>query len=329
MSLPLLRTPVDIPAPARSISYSAPVVCIGSCFAENIGDRLAELKFPCDVNPFGVLYNPLSIASGLERLIGGRPYVAEDLELADGRWFSYDHHGRFSHPDRHTCLRNINDRLAFSADLLKHASHLFITFGTARLFVLKESDRVVANCHKQPAALFDRVLLTSEQIVDRYSRLIAALRSLNPEIEITFTVSPIRHWKDGASGNQLSKAILIVAIHQLLEQGAGYFPAYEIVMDELRDYRFYAEDMLHIGPAGVAYIWDRFLEKYVDEQSRQLSAEIAKIRAAVEHRPSDSSAESYQTFLERVLQQIDDLEARHPFLDLRAEGDLFLSRRID
>ena len=331
MSLPLLRTPVDVPAPGRLVSHGAPIVCIGSCFAEEIGSRLAELKFSCDVNPFGVLYNPLSIAGGLERLIEGRLYAAEELECADGRWFSYDHHGRFSDWDRDVCLGSINERLTSSADLLKRASHLFITFGTARIFALKESGRVVANCHKQPASLFERILLTPAQIVDRYTPLIAALRAFNADLEITFTVSPIRHWKDGASGNQLSKATLIVAIHQLIDgcAGIGYFPAYEIVMDELRDYRFYAEDMLHIAPAGVAYIWDRFAEKYVDEQSQQISAEIARLLDAVSHRPTDPSAENYQIFLERVLQQIDDLETRHSFLNLSAERAFFLARKTD
>jgi hypothetical protein len=330
MPLPLLRTPVDVPAPAHPISHRALVACIGSCFAENIGDRLAELKFPCDVNPFGVLYNPLSIANSIKRLIDAHPYSEDDLECADDRWFSYDHHGRFSHRDRDVCLRNINERLISSADSLKRATHLFITFGTARLFVLKESERVVANCHKRPESLFDHILLTPEQIANSYIPLIAALRTLNPDLEIIFTVSPIRHWKDGASGNQLSKSTLIVAVHQLQERCAdvGYFPAYEIVMDELRDYRFYAEDMLHIAPAGTAYIWDRFVEKYVDEESRQLTAEIAKLLAAAGHRPSDPSAESYQLFLERVLQQIADLETRHSFLDLSAERELFISRKI-
>ena len=330
MQFPLFRTPVDVPTSAHPVSYRTSVTCIGSCFAEEIGSRLVRLKFPCDVNPFGVLYNPLAIADSLERLIGGAPFAATDLEFDGERWFSFAHHGRFSHRDPKTCLRNINARLSESAERLSRASHLFVTLGTAWVYALKKTDEVVANCHRQPANRFTRFLLTPEQIVDRYIPLAKTLRAFNPELEIIFTVSPVRHWKDGATGNQRSKATLIVAVHRLAETcgPAGYFPAYEIVMDELRDYRFYADDMLHIAPSGAAYIWDRFTDAYVDEEGKRIIPEIDKLLNATAHRPTDPESPAYQTFLDRTLRQLDGLETRHPFLDLRAERELLISRKI-
>jgi len=329
MQLPLFRTPVDVPAPSRPLSYRTPFTCIGSCFAEEIGGRLVRAKFPCDVNPFGVLYNPLAIADALERLVSGIPFTQADLEFDGERWFSFAHHGRFSRRDPETCLRDINRRLGESAEHLGRASHLSLTFGTAWVYALRETGRAVANCHRQPASRFTRFLQTSDQIVATYAPLAETLRTLNPNLELVFTVSPVRHWKDGASGNQLSKATLAVAVHQLVETcaPAGYFPAYEIVMDELRDYRFYAEDMLHIAPSGAAYIWERFADAYVDDEGKRLIPEIDKLLAAISHHPTDPASPGYQTFLDRTLRQLDDLESRHPFLNMQAERELLISRK--
>jgi hypothetical protein len=301
----------------------------GSCFTENIGDRLHALKFPCDINPLGILYNPVSIRNGLEQLVHGKPYTAADLERGDDLWFSYHHHGRFSHRDQNTCLQNINARLSRSAALLKEARYLFLTLGTARVFARKDTGQIVANCHKQPAAIFDHYLLSVDTVTQACTTLIDNLLSHNPQLEIVFTVSPIRHWKDGASGNQLSKSTLIVAVHQLVEQykQVAYFPAYEIVMDELRDYRFYTSDMLHLDEVAIDYIWQRFAATYISEETLEISAQVDKLLKATQHRPEDIESAGYQTFLERQLETIDLLKTKHPFLDLSDERQLFQSRK--
>ncbi len=326
---PLFRTPVEISHSPRAISYNTPVTFAGSCFTENIGDRLHTLKFPCDINPFGILYNPISIHKGLQRLIQGKAFTADDLQHGNDLWFSYHHHGRFSHHYQTTCLQNINARLSSSATLLKKARYLFITLGTARVFALKETGQVVANCHKQPAALFDHYLLGVDAVTQACTNLVDALSSYNPQLEIVFTVSPIRHWKDGASGNQLSKSTLIVAVHQLVERydQVAYFPAYEIVMDELRDYRFYAGDMLHLDPVAVDYIWQHFAESYINEEDLEISQQVGKLLKAAQHQPDDVESPGHQTFLERQLATIDQLENKHPFLALSAERQLFQSRK--
>ena len=326
---PLFRTPVEIHPTPRTLSYNTPVMFAGSCFTENIGDRLHALKFLCDINPFGILYNPISIHNGLERLVHDKPFTATDLEHNDHLWFSYHHHGRFSHRDQNICLQNINARLSRSAALLKEARYLFITLGTARVFARKDTGQVVANCHKQPAAIFDHYLLSVDAVVQACTALIDDLSSYNPQLEIVFTVSPIRHWKDGASGNQLSKSILTVAVHQLVEQykQVAYFPAYEIVMDELRDYRFYASDMLHLDEVAIDYIWQRFASTYMSEETLEISAQVDKLLKATQHRPEDIESAGYQTFLERQLETIDLLKNKHPFLDLSDERQLFQSRK--
>ncbi len=239
------RTTVAIPSFAKRIGYEHKMLLVGSCFAVSMAKRLQGLKFAAMSNPFGVLYNPLSVAESVQRMAEKRLLTESDLHHEQGLWFSYTHHSRFAHPNRGEALRLINESILKGAWGLKTADFLVVTLGTAWAYRLKETGEVVANCHKTSASEFDRFLLSPTEIADALCAMLSRLQSQNPELQVIFTVSPIRHWKDGAHGNQLSKAALLLAVDEVLRktQNTAYFPAYEIVMDELRDYRFYAADM--------------------------------------------------------------------------------------
>jgi hypothetical protein len=302
-----------------------PAVFIGSCFTEQIGQKLAECKFPVDVNPFGVIYNPWSVKNCLEVLIRGKEFTKNDLHYFDNQWLSFYHQTSFSHPDLQQCLKTINEGIRFSSSFLKTAEFLFITFGTARIFTWKASGQVVSNCHKIPADKFERRMLSPGEITRIYVELINELLEFNPRLKIVFTVSPVRHWKDGAVGNQVSKATLLLAIHNLRENfpETGYFPAYEIVMDDLRDYRFYAGDMIHLNRTAHEYIWRLFKHSFIEKESQVIIPEIEKILEAVAHRPMKPDSQSHRKFLQESLKYTREIQKKYPFLDLSREMDYF------
>jgi len=321
------QTEVEIPEFPWRLGYRDKITLMGSCFAESIGEKLEQNKYSADVNPFGILYNPFSIADALQKMLGSRAFSASDLVFYDGLWHSFSHHGKFSAINRDDVLSAINGRLVSSREFLKSAGFLFLTFGTAWVYRLSETGQVVSNCHKIPAAKFTRSRLKVEEIAEMYVPLMEKLWSGNPGLKIIFTVSPIRHWKDGAIENQASKATLILAIQNLLEKfgtgRCGYFPSYEIVMDELRDYRFYADDMLHLSPVAVARIWEKFEESLIDAVSVKISNEIEKIRKACEHRPINPETGGYNDFLRKMSGKVNKLSDEYPYLDLSSEKKYF------
>ena len=251
-----LQTKITVAAPDFSIDYNSRLMMLGSCFAENMGSKFSYYKFDVDVNPCGIIYNPLSVANVLRLLVEGKRFEKNDLREVGGKWVSLFHHGAFSSADPDECLHRINDRLTKATGELRTLDLLVITWGTAWVYKYIPENIIVSNCHKIPSREFERSRLSVEDIVREYLVLIERLREINPGLRILFTVSPIRHWKDGAHGNQLSKATLLLAIDRLREeiQHVYYFPAYEIVLDELRDYRFYAEDMLCVWFHGGLYL---------------------------------------------------------------------------
>ena len=266
------------------VSHEQPVVMLGSCFTDNVGGCLLGGGFPACVNPCGTLYNPASIASALLDILYERPYTRDDLFQHEGLWHSWSHHSRFSGPDPDAVVEHINKSQAEASK----ASALFITFGTSWIFRLTEEGRVVANCHKKPATLFQREMLNTQKVYGLWKKMLRELQARYPALKTVFTVSPIRHLADGAHGNQASKSTLLLAIDQLTQEFKDtslYFPAYEIMMDDLRDYRFYAADMLHPSPVAVAYIYDKFCESFMTQATvmKALQAEREARRAA--HRP--------------------------------------------
>jgi hypothetical protein len=294
---------------------------MGSCFADNIGSRLKNLKFVVEHNPFGVLYNPVSVKIDIELLAERKIFTESDLYWHNDRWISFNHYTLFSHPDNTTCLQKINDSAIPASELLAKARFLFITFGTSWVYEFSKTGQVVANCHKIPAGEFRRFLLSPEDIIRSYDELLAKLKAYNPDLNIVFTVSPIRHWKDGAAGNQLSKSILLVAIHNLVNRhhNTSYFPAYEIFMDELRDYRFYARDMIHPSDAAQDYIWEKFTGTFISPESIDIMKEIEEILKARNHRPVNPDSAEFLQFRKRIREKIDALVKKYPALDLSGE----------
>lgn len=307
------RTQVKPEKASFYFSHTTPILLMGSCFAENIGARLSDYFFTVDINPFGTLYNPASVAAGIRMLIDNARLSPSDLFSHEGVFHSFTHHSRFSDTSQERCLRKINERLESSALLLPEADRLVITLGTAWVYRLKDDGRIVGNCHKLPDRLFERERLSVDMIVADWQKLIAALQQKNPRLKLLFTVSPVRHWKDGANGNQLSKATLLLAVDELRRLFPGmidYFPAYEIMMDELRDYRFYADDMLHPSSLAIDYIWESFSATYLTADSQKLLKELEGIRKALNHKPFNPNNESYRAFLKQTIEKARRLNDR-------------------
>lgn len=321
MPTELFRTVVPITPSGEKLAYQQKIMMLGSCFTENIGDKLSWYKFQVDSNPFGIIYNPLSIKKSIDRIIENKSYTEQDLRFSNGLFYSYDHHSRFSHSTKEECLSLINSRLNSAHKNLSDAHFMFITFGSAFLYKLKENTEIVANCHKQPERMFNRFRLTVHEIVEAYRQTIPRIATLNPRLKLIFTVSPIRHWRDGAHDNQLSKAILLLAIEELCQQfeRVAYFPAYELVLDELRDYRFYEEDMLHPNKTAIDFVWNRFVEAFIETNSLQVMKEIEKIQLARQHRPFNQQSKQFQDFLHQQLDKIERLTGNYPFIDLKSE----------
>lgn len=316
-----LQTKITVAAPDFSIDYNSRLMMLGSCFAENMGSKFSYYKFDVDVNPCGIIYNPLSVANVLRLIVEGKQFEKSDLREVGGKWVSLYHHGAFSSTDPDECLHRINDRLTKATGELRTLDLLVITWGTAWVYRYTRENIVVSNCHKIPSQEFERSRLSVEDIVKEYLVLIGRLREINPGLRILFTVSPIRHWKDGAHGNQLSKATLLLAIDRLREelQHVYYFPAYEIVLDELRDYRFYADDMLHMSGFTVDYIWERFLYSFISPEVLGLMNQIVRVNKGVAHRPFDPQSEEYQRLVKKMLAEIAMISRSYPMIDFSEE----------
>lgn len=279
-----LQTKVDIPKSTWQIQHTDKVMLLGSCFADEVGQQFVRGGFDALVNPFGTLYNPASIAAILLRCISQNE-CKEVFEDKDGTWHSWMHHSRFSAPSKEELQARITTATQTASEFLLTADVLIITFGTSIIYRLTENGMLVANCHKQPDSLFTRQTLTSYDITDQWQMLIQLLQSVNPKLRIIFTVSPIRHKRDGYHINNISKGILLQAIEGLTPTGlASYFPSYEIMLDELRDYRFYAEDMIHPSPLAVQYIWERFQDTYFSSTTRDAILKANKEFARSQHR---------------------------------------------
>jgi hypothetical protein len=256
----------------------------------------------------------------------GNEYSADELQMNHDIWFSFDHHGKFSAMDINVCLSGINDRFRISAQRIQKANFIFFTFGTAYVYYLKSTGQVVSNCHKVQAKEFDRKRISLEEIVEEYVTLITRLRKINPDVCIIFTVSPVRHWKDGAHENQLSKSLLLLATERICSQldRTFYFPAYELMMDDLRDYRFYDEDMVHPNSVAVGYIWDKFTGSFMEKETISLMKEVDKIVTARNHRPINAESSHYKIFANQMIGKIKQLQERFQ-LPLHEEEEYFRS----
>ena len=315
------RTEVKVTPSPFKINHRSSVMMIGSCFTENIGARLSEYKFDVDINPFGIVYNPMSVSQNLEAVLSGKQYVINDLYNYQDSWISFDHHSKFSFPEPEICLREINSRIETSHNRIRTIKYLIITFGTAWIYKIAESGRPVSNCHKLPASFFDRQLLKTDDIFTIYKNLINNLIKVNPDIRVIFTVSPIRHWKDGPVQNTVSKSTLILTIHELLKSFncTEYFPAYEIALDDLRDYRYYAEDMIHPNSQMTGYIWDKFCQAFFEDETLKIMKDVGKLNSALKHKPFSPGTPRHIEFLKSQLELVRSLKQKYSFLNFSDE----------
>lgn len=319
------RTRVELPSDIPSVSYADKMMMLGSCFAENMGALFSEKKFCVDINPFGILYNPSSISEALWKLLNGESYCQDDLFFYQESWHSFMHHGSFSDHTAEEALEKMNKRFGEAQDVLPYLDWLMLTFGTSYVYVSKESGKVVSNCHKLPESHFERRRLSVEEIVETYTPLIQALRTLNPKLKMLLTVSPIRHLRDGLHANQLSKSVLLLAIERLQQafpECVFYFPSYEILIDELRDYRFYADDMSHPSFLSISYLWECFSQTFFSEATMQTMAEVEAIRRDLSHKPFRPESEAYKNFLGQIVLKIKRLKEKYPYLDFQNELEL-------
>lgn len=302
-------TPVNIKL-NKTIDYNSRIVMLGSCFAENIGKKLIDCGFNVVMNPMGILYNPISIFSALERIVEGREFTEDELFCHNGLWTSFMHHGSFSHADKNEALKMMNERLKEGHEQLKDATHLIITFGSAEVY--ERNGKVVSNCHKLPAREFTHRLLSINEINNLYKSF--AIKTQNiASLQTIFTISPVRYLGDGAHHGQINKATLLLATNDICKKtGADYFPSYEIMMDELRDYRYYAEDMIHPSDVAINYIFEQFTKTYLTDEAIRTADEIQKIKKSLAHRPLHPDSEEYQNFKKKLSQQIAAIVEKYP-----------------
>ena len=317
-------TPIEIPTSPARITHKSNIILAGSCFAENIGGKLAERKFNICINPFGILYNPLSITAMLERIAKCELFTAESPEIFkhNEKWHSHLHHGDFSRSTKEELLTGINAAIDVAHKKVSTCDYVILTLGTAYAYYLNSNNNIVGNCHKLPGNLFTRRMLDISEIVAAMTNTMELYTAANPDIKFIFTVSPIRHLRDGAHDNQKSKGTLLLAIDKIMKQfphNTHYFPAYEIMLDELRDYRFYAADMVHPSQVAVDYIWEKFGSSWFTGETHGINREIEDINKAIGHKPYDPQASAYKQFLKNTLNRIETVLEKHPGLDFEKE----------
>ncbi len=320
---------IDIPVISHSqkINYADSLMLTGSCFTEHIGNHLQELKFNVLQNPNGILFDPQSVSDSLLSYIQYKQYEEKDLFYLNELWHSWHHHSSFSNPSRDKCMRHINESQNGANHFLKKAGWLIITLGSAFSYRLRENNMRVANCHRAPAQWFDKHLMTIEEIHAVLDNCMHQLFNFNPAIRIIFTVSPVRHIRDGVIENNRSKARLIESVHHLVNKfdRLYYFPAYEWVIDVLRDYRFYDVDMVHPNYQATEFVLQKFSNGFIDEPSLELMKEVRKINIARRHKPMNASTQAHRQFMSACLGKVQQLKTKYPHLDLDDEATYFAS----
>ncbi|WCC45148.1 GSCFA domain-containing protein [Tenacibaculum finnmarkense] len=302
--------------PHNLIDYNSKLLLLGSCFSENIGDKLSFYKFQSQQNPFGILFHPKAIEKLITDAINQKKYTEEAVFLHNESWHCFDVHSSVSSSDKKKVLNNLNTANTATFEHLKNASHLIITLGTSWIYRKISSDAIVANCHKIPQKNFLKEILTIDEITESLEAISALTKSVNPNISIIFTVSPVRHIKDGFIENQQSKAHLLSAIHQVTDtkKNIYYFPSYEIMMDELRDYRFYAQDMIHPNNTAIQYIWEKFIAVWISENTQKTMKAVEIIQKGLAHRSFNPTSEAHQKFLKNIAQKKETLQKAFPFI---------------
>lgn len=317
----------SIKKPGQLVSHTDQLLLIGSCFTENITAKLCKHKFRAVENPNGILFNPVSVSEALDAYIHNRQITVSDIFEYNETWHSWKHHSRFSAVSAEACVNQINASVNFAGAYLKNANHLLVTLGSAWVYELTDKaanaipGSVAANNHKAPADWFSKRLLGADETFAVLETVLGKLLRMNPQIQVIFTISPVRHLREGVIENNRSKAVLIQAVHELVHTHPQfyYFPAYELVIDDLRDYRFYAEDLVHPNYQATQYVWEKFTDACMSDETRALIKEIAEINLAYQHKPFNPLTTQHQKFLVSYLMKTKALQEQYPWLDFSAE----------
>jgi lysophospholipase L1-like esterase len=295
------------------IDYNSKIILLGSCFSDNIGQKLSYHKFESILNPFGILFHPKAIESVIKNSLCKKKYTEKDVFFLNERWQSFEAHSKLSSSSKEEIIEQLNKASVSINKAVKNSTHFIITLGTSWVYRFNESGEIVANCHKVSQNKFKKELLSVAEINKSLSLIISLIKEINPSISFIFTVSPVRHLKDGVIENQQSKSHLISALHQIIpiHKNSFYFPSYEVMMDELRDYRFYKEDMIHPNQIAINYIWEKFYENWLSDEALELKKEVIKIQRGLEHKPFNPNSEGHQQFLSSLQEKIKTLKKKY------------------
>lgn len=295
-------TKIPIQPGNKLINYESKVVLLGSCFAESMGEKFEYFKFQNIINPFGILFHSLAIKNLVSRALTDSFYTQEDLVFNNEQWHCLDAHSQLSNRNPHDLLKRLNTELENTKSFLTNATHIIITLGTAWVYQHQNTGSIVANCHKIPANSFTKKLLTVDTVTASLQNLIETVRHVNKEVHFILTVSPVRHLKDGFTQNTVSKSVLIQAVNNVSEtlNYVDYFPSYEIIMDELRDYRFYKRDMIHPNQVAIDYIWEQLSASWIHTEAMNLMNRIDKVQKSLQHRPFNENSQAYTVFLAQL-----------------------------
>lgn len=313
-----LQTQIDLDRQKNQIDYDSRVLLLGSCFAENIGGKINYFKFKNLQNPFGIIFHPIGIEKIVERAISNKRFVNQDIFSFNSQWISFEAHSKLSRPEKESYLNLLNDKLKDLKEYLTSASHVILTFGTAWVYEHRSSKFIVSNCHKIPQKEFQKNLLSVDDVYNSVNTIITMIRSVNPGVTIILTVSPVRHLKDGFVENTRSKAHLLAGLHRCVDKNDNvlYFPAYELMFDELRDYRFYAEDLLHPNKTAIEIIWERFRDTWIASETIEIQKKVEDIQKMIQHKPLNPTSESNIEFEKSLSQKLRSLRKKYPFLEL-------------
>lgn len=312
-----LRTQIPLEGHDNNqIDHHSKIVLLGSCFAESIGEKLEYFKFQSTLNPFGILFHPIALENSINFSVDKKEFSDEDVFFHNELWHCFDAHSKRSDWSKPKLLASLNENKATLSQEINQASHIVITLGTAWVYKLIAQNKIVANCHKLPQNQFKKELLSVDEISASLNRILEKIRFVNPHAKIIFTVSPVRHLKDGFIENSQSKAHLITAVHAVIktENESFYFPSYELMMDELRDYRFYKEDMIHPNKTAINYIWEKFHDVWISSSSNEIMKEVALVQKGLLHKPFNPESKGHQEFVKQLKTQQNILASRFPHI---------------
>ncbi|HUZ61364.1 MAG TPA: GSCFA domain-containing protein [Hanamia sp.] len=317
--------PFQIQSYPFQISYYDKILFIGSCFSEEIGNKLKELKLNVLQNPNGILYDPLSISDSLFSYVENKPFNEENLFELNGLWHSWKHHSSFSGINKKEVFNKINQSQNTAHTFLKEADVLFVTLGTAFNYQLKNNNENIANCHKAPTDYFEKELISTDEIISEMLSVLTAIEILNPGLKIIFTVSPVKHIRDGVIENNRSKARLIEGVHAIEDkkQNVFYFPSYELVNDILRDYRFYKSDLVHPNETAINFVFEKFTDSFFDDSSKKIMKDVMQVLSAVNHKPLFKKSKAHKKFITEQIQNIKKIENKYPFINFSKEKKYF------